>query len=319
MRSGQRLAVVSWVTALAASAAASATLAPEQRPQTGSHVEPPGAAPQAMYAARTTRDRIGRIVAPVLLNGQGPFGFVIDTGATHAAISVRTAQALNLQTQPEHTVMLNGMTGSESVATVEVARLQAGELVLENQRMPVLGSVMANADGILGVEDFADKRILVDFVHDRVEITRSRGERAPRGFITVAARTRLGGLLVVDASIGRMPLKAVVDTGSQGTLGTEVLASTLGIRVDPRRQPDEVSGATSPIQQGHTALLPRVSVEGMVITNVDVTFGDIYIFRLWNLDRQPAIVIGMDVLGQLDTLIIDYHLRELQLRFPERR
>jgi hypothetical protein len=89
--------------------------------------------------------------------------------------------------------------------------------------------------------------------------------------------------------------------------------------VDPRRQPDEVSGATSPIQQGHTALLPRVSVEGMTITNVDVTFGDIYIFRLWNLDRQPAIVIGMDVLGQLDTLIIDYHLRELQLRFPERR
>jgi len=56
----------------------------------------------------------------------------------------------------------------------------------------------------------------------------------------------------------------------------------------------------------------------MVITNVDVTFGDIYIFRLWELDRQPAIVIGMDVLGQLDTLIIDYRLRELQLRFPER-
>src|SRR5438034_5630072 len=70
MRSGQRLAVVSGLTALAASAAASATVAPEQRPQTGSHVEPPGAAPQAMYAARTTHDRIGRIVAPVMLNGQ---------------------------------------------------------------------------------------------------------------------------------------------------------------------------------------------------------------------------------------------------------
>jgi hypothetical protein len=32
---------------------------------------------------------------------------------------------------------------------------------------------------------------------------------------------------------------------------------------------------------------------------------------------EPAVLIGMDVLGLLDTLIIDYQRHELQLRLPE--
>ena len=39
-----------------------------------------------------------------------------------------------------------------------------------------------------------------------------------------------------------------------------------------------------------------------------------YIFKQWKLTDQPAILIGMDALGVLDTLIIDYHEHELQLR-----
>jgi hypothetical protein len=36
------------------------------------------------------------------------------------------------------------------------------------------------------------------------------------------------------------------------------------------------------------------------------------------LRDQPAILIGMDVLGVLDTLIIDYQRREAQIRLVER-
>src|SRR5690606_32715782 len=44
---------------------------------------------EALYASPTRRDRIGRIIAPVIINGQGPFRFVVDTGATHSAISLQ--------------------------------------------------------------------------------------------------------------------------------------------------------------------------------------------------------------------------------------
>ena len=39
-------------------------------------------APEPRYVAPTLRDRLGRIWAPVYLNGKGPYRLVLDTGAT---------------------------------------------------------------------------------------------------------------------------------------------------------------------------------------------------------------------------------------------
>ncbi len=38
------------------------------------------------YVAPTRRDQIGRIWAPVFINGRGPFRLVLDTGASHSAM-----------------------------------------------------------------------------------------------------------------------------------------------------------------------------------------------------------------------------------------
>ncbi len=48
-----------------------------------------------------------------------------------------------------------------------------------------------------------------------------------------------------------------------------------------------------------------------------MTFADLYIFKQWKLTTEPAIMIGMDALGTLDTLIIDYRRKELQIRTQE--
>ena len=45
-----------------------------------------------------------------------------------------------------------------------------------------------------------------------------------------------------------------------------------------------------------------------------VTFADMYIFKHWKLTSRPAILIGMDALGVLDTLIIDYRQHDLEMR-----
>src|SRR3954453_8876283 len=49
------------------------------------------------YVAPTLRDRIGRIWAPVLINGKGPFRLVLDTGASHSAIIGRVATRLGME------------------------------------------------------------------------------------------------------------------------------------------------------------------------------------------------------------------------------
>ncbi len=59
---------------------------------------------------------------------------------------------------------------------------------------------------------------------------------------------------------------------------------------------------------------PVISLGEVEVSGVDVTYGDIYVFQLWKLEDKPAMLIGMDVLGLLDRLIIDYRREELQIR-----
>ena len=45
-------------------------------------------APEPRYVAPTLRDRIGRVWAPVYINGQGPLRLVLDTGASTSAVTL---------------------------------------------------------------------------------------------------------------------------------------------------------------------------------------------------------------------------------------
>src|SRR2546430_7693129 len=40
---------------------------------------------------------IGRVIAPVMIDGKGPYRFIIDTGASHTTISPKLAAALGLE------------------------------------------------------------------------------------------------------------------------------------------------------------------------------------------------------------------------------
>ena len=60
--------------------------------------------------------------------------------------------------------------------------------------------------------------------------------------------------------------------------------------------------------------MPSIGLGAVQIRDPGVTFGDLYIFKQWRLTNEPAILIGMDSLGLLDVLVIDYRRHELQLR-----
>jgi predicted aspartyl protease len=268
---------------------------------------------EPLYAAPTRVDRSGRILAPVLINGRGPFRFIVDTGANYSVVARRVSDALQLGTGSTASLVLNGVTGSATVPTVLVKRLEVGDLTLEERQLPVLEYVLANADGILGVEGFEDKRVTVDFQHDRITITRSRGQRPAFNFYRVPAKLRFGRLLVVDVTIGTIHAKGVIDTGSEATLGNAALARRMGVRIDPKR-PTQVYGATPDIKEGVSVTVPEIGMGETRITNASVTFGELYVFKLWDLEQQPAVLIGMDVIGRLSVLVIDYRRRELQMR-----
>jgi hypothetical protein len=68
------------------------------------------------------------------------------------------------------------------------------------------------------------------------------------------------------------------------------------------------------VQSGIGARISSIAVGDIVIQDAHVTFGDMHIFQMWNLGNKPALVIGMDILGLFDSLVIDYKRRELHIK-----
>ena len=127
----------------------------------------------SLFALPTTHDHIGRVVVAAMVNGKGPFRFIVDTGATHSTVSPRLVQALGLQPSEVPTMVLNGITGTAQVSAVTLDRLQTGDLTIDQLVAPVVWApVMAGADGILGAAGLAGRSLSVDFQRNSVRISR---------------------------------------------------------------------------------------------------------------------------------------------------
>jgi hypothetical protein len=180
----------------------------------------------------------------------------------------------------------------------------------------IFTSIMGNADGILGVAGFHDQRIDVDFKRDRVTVLESTGRRPHFSMVTARAHRNSTGLMIVDVRVGRrIKAKAVIDTGAERTLGNLALQEAMNKGRRKKREPVSavVHGATPDIADGDVQAIKEASIGDMKLSNLEVIFADFHVFKLWQLDKEPALLIGMDMLGVLERLVIDYRRNEVSM------
>jgi Aspartyl protease len=271
-------------------------------------------APEPKFVAPTRRDRIGRIWAPVLIDGKGPYRLVLDTGANRSAITARAAESLGIAPAPDGSKVVMGFTGSAIVPIIHVNRLEVGDLVIGPADMPVLADVFGGAEGVLGNEGLADKRIYADFTRDQLTISRSHGERARVDLKVVPLKLIRGGLLVADVRVGKVRTQAIIDTGAQGSVGNLVLRDALMRHAPLNAMRDEIVGVSLDVQDGDSFSTPDIDFGQLTVRGLRVTFGDMYLFQQWKLTDEPTLTLGMDLLGSFDVLVIDYKRQELQIR-----
>ncbi len=87
-------------------------------------------------------------------------------------------------TKATNKVLLRGVTGSRVVPTITVDRLDHWGLAAaarEAANRHRCSSVAA--DGVLGTDGLQDKRIFIDFRHDRITIFACAARRAPAGYL----------------------------------------------------------------------------------------------------------------------------------------
>lgn len=279
----------------------------------------PPAAPSASLAAPAPdepptqlgaqRDKFEHFMAPVDINGQGPFNFILDTGANVSCVSHELAVRLDLeQTTP---APVHTMVGVKTRPAVMIDTLKVGTRNQRRVRAPSLPTFGGSVDGVLGVDWLKGQRLVLDFRKKSIEITASKAENSYGNRVVVPARRRLGQLTIVDADLGGHKISAMIDSGSQATMCNTPLHDLVN-RMEAH-QPFHHDHETVQLEtiagepfSGEMFYLPFLRLGGLQLGNVPVVYADTHVFDLWGLKDQPAIVLGMDLLTQFDAVALDF-------------
>ena len=268
----------------------------------------------SLFALPTTFDHIGRVVVPAMVNGKGPFRFIVDTGATYSTVSPGLVRALGLKPAAVPGIVVNGITGTAQVSAVTIDTLQTGDLIVDGLVAPVVWApVMAGADGIFGAAGLTEKSLSVDFQRNMVRVARSVEPALKKEAVKIHAARLTHGLITLESEVGRVRTIAVIDTGSERTLGNLALRDALKIRKRTGAEAlvTSVYGATEQVERGELWRVPTISIDRMRINDVQVVYGDFHIFKVWGMADKPAIIVGMDVLGTVGSLGIDFKNQDI--------
>jgi predicted aspartyl protease len=267
-------------------------------------------------AGVTTKDTAGRAVAPISINGLGPFRFIIDTGANRSVVSQALATRLGLTRSGEG--LVHSIDGVQPAMLVNVESLSFGTLRLSRGDTPVLDGPMLDGEhGLLGVDGMAERLLHVDFTKNCVEIYENAAQMPMQGWQSVPARMRFGSLLVIAGEIMGVHINVLIDTGSDISLGNQSYRDALrGVAAHTIEYHNGHAFTFGrPIVLTQSVWTPRLHLGHTSVDSVTAYIGDFHIFDMWGLQDEPTLLIGMDVLARAREMAIDYehgivHFRE---------
>lgn len=258
---------------------------------------------------------VSRMTVPVRVNGTGPYKFIVDSGADTSVMGERIARNLGLRAGRR--TILNSITDSQLVDRVMVDALELGPTRVTNLEVPVLRERDLGAEGMLGLDALVEQRLMLDFEKRLITVDDGRTP-VPRydDVIVVTARLRKGQLILTQVSADRQRLDAVVDTGSEITIGNTALRDKLLRRNHPFEEV-EVTGVTGTSAKLQIARIDRLQIGGVVLQNVPIAFADIPPFQVFGLDRKPSLLLGTDLMENFRKVSLDFHERKVRFQLKK--
>ncbi|HEX2190407.1 MAG TPA: retropepsin-like aspartic protease [Longimicrobiaceae bacterium] len=131
-------------------------------------VEAPADSAAGETAFRLAGPTEAAIIVPVHVNGQGPFDFVLDTGATFTCVDRELSQRLGLPERRGAVGLGAGIGGSGQIRLVRVDSLRVGAARAEDLTgcevdLRHAAQVGIEADGLLGLNFLRPFRVTLDF------------------------------------------------------------------------------------------------------------------------------------------------------------
>lgn len=253
-----------------------------------------------------------RMTVPVLINGKGPFRFIVDSGATRTVISSRLATELGLPSAG--TVPLHSVGGESDVPAVHIDSLYVGALPAKEIVAPVLDEANLGGLGILGIDTLKNKKVVIDLIHNNMSVGPADQSNPPPATneIVVTARSRFGQLVLADADVAGQHIYAIVDTGSMVTLGNLTLKDKLVRHKRAAPQTVQITDVTGRKIMASYAPLSDLRIGTLHMRNVIIAFDDAHAFERFGLTGKPAMLLGMDVMHAFTRVSIDFKRRKVR-------
>lgn len=254
-----------------------------------------------------------RLTVAVQVNGQGPYRFLVDSGADTSVVGQRIAASLRLPSGTR--TMLNGITESRRVDRVLVDELRLGRTAVSGLQLPVLEEGDIGAEGMIGLDALVEQRLMLDFEKKIITVDDGRG-RAPRldGEIVVTARTRRGQLILTQVSASGKQVEAVIDTGTEVTIGNEALRRKL---FRGRKEPlttAKVTGVTGLTRDVEIAIIPELRIGPVILQDIPIAFADVPPFAVFGLSDEPALLLGTDLMESFRKVSLDFRARKVRFQ-----
>jgi predicted aspartyl protease len=254
-----------------------------------------------------------RLTVDVQVNGQGPYRFIVDSGADTSVVGLGIAQDLKLPVG--RPVVLNGMTSRDIVDRVKIDQLTLGPTSVSNLEVPALREADVGGDGIVGIDALVSKRLMLDFEKRLIKIEDAAVRYIPQpGEIVVTARRERGQLILTRVRAAGLPLDAVIDTGTEITIGNLALRDKLIRGNKDKFVTIPVIGVTGVTANLQFARIAELQLGPVVISDVPMAFADVPPFKLFGLSDQPALLLGTDLLESFRRISLDFKSRKVRFQ-----
>ncbi|MFX1272395.1 MAG: retroviral-like aspartic protease family protein [Promethearchaeota archaeon] len=262
---------------------------------------------------------------PVMINGEGPFVFVLDTGASITTVSSSLVEELGIPTYVGEKKKARGVGGNElPVLTAKIESLEIGFLQFQDEEVGVidfanmLGTTGCGPTaGVIGHTILKNFRVGLNYGTLQLSLEESNGSDTMNAFEWIPFKYLMDSHLIgVPVYInGKGPFDHILDTGSSGNVMTPTVASEIGITT-PSSEPIIAKGCSGGEcigvggrAMGYGAMVRSISIGSAVLSDTVMGVIDLGVISP-NGQKLDYGVIGYPFLRDYE-LVIDYPMQRV--------
>jgi predicted aspartyl protease len=272
----------------------------------------------ASGAVKLTPDASGHLLVPVFVNGEGPYPFILDTGADETAVYQWFAEGRHLP--KGRTAELSGATGNAQETLRRIDRLSLDEHAIRRVEVDTVPdrSDGARIAGIVGLDVFMGRLLVLDTGCGTAALrpltVDPAGVAGPGAQMIHAGAIEQGKQLTLPITLNGAAGVATLDTGARSTMINTAFARAAG--VDPAsaafKDGAPARGATQIAFGSRIGPIGTVVFGGLTRRNVVARVADLPMFDDHGYVGGRGFNLGVDLLHDV-RLTIDYRTRRVWL------